>query len=134
MEVTPSASYSVTVRVEIHNAAGMLGKLTSEIGQLGGDIGAVDIVSIDQDVMVRDLTINCRDNEHAQRLVDAIGALDGVKLLHHSDRTFLLHLGGKSKSSAVRRSARATIYPWPIPQAWRVSVWRFMPNQTTRTT
>lgn len=95
MEVTPSASYSVTVRVEIHNTAGMLGRLTSEIGQLGGDIGAVDIVSIDQDIMVRDVTINCRDNAHAQRLVDAIGALEGVKLLHHSDRTFLLHLGGK---------------------------------------
>ena len=95
MEVTPSASYSVTLRVELANRPGMLGKLTSRIGELGGDIGAVDIVSVEQGRMVRDLTINCRDNEHAKNLVDAIGALDGARLVHHSDRTFLLHLGGK---------------------------------------
>ncbi len=45
--------------------------------------------------MVRDVTMNCRDEAHAQALVESIDQLDGVKLLHHSDRTFLLHLGGK---------------------------------------
>lgn len=95
MEVTPSASYSITVRVEIQNSAGMLGRLASEIGRLGGDIGAVDIASVGQGLMVRDITINCRDNAHAKRLVDGIDALEGAKLVHHSDRTFLLHLGGK---------------------------------------
>lgn len=95
MDVTPSASYSVTLRMEIQNSAGMLGRLTSEIGRLGGDIGAVDIVSVGPKSMVRDITINCRDNEHAQRLVTALDALDGFKMVHYSDRTFLLHLGGK---------------------------------------
>lgn len=95
MDVTPSASYSVTVRVEIENRAGMLGQLTSEIGQLGGDIGAIDIVSVEKGVMVRDFTINCRDQEHANSLVKAISSIQGVKIVHHSDRTFLLHLGGK---------------------------------------
>ena len=84
MEVTPSASYSVTVRVEIENRAGMLGQLTSEIGQRGGDLGAIDIVSVEQGVMVRDITINCRDQEHAHSLVQTIGAMSGVKLVHHS--------------------------------------------------
>ena len=95
MSNTPNASYSVTVRVEFPNHPGMLGRLTSEIGRLGGDIGAVDLVSVGHGAMVRDLTINCRDDDHATALVSAIGALDGLKLLHHSDRTFLLHLGGK---------------------------------------
>lgn len=80
METTPSASYSITVRVE---------------GELGGDIGAVDIVSVGDGVMVRDLTMNCRDETHAEALVESIRQIDGVKLLYHSDRTFLLHLGGK---------------------------------------
>ncbi len=95
MAITPSASYSVTVRVELQNNPGMLGQLTSEIGRLGGDIGAVDIVSVSQGMMVRDLAINCRDDDHATTLVEGIDALDGVKLVHHSDRTFLMHLGGK---------------------------------------
>ncbi|MGQ4809637.1 NAD-dependent malic enzyme [Candidatus Entotheonellaceae bacterium PAL068K] len=95
MDVTPSASYSVTLRVEIQNRPGMLGHLTSEIGRLGGDIGAIDIVSVGHGAMVRDLTVNCRDTAHAQQLVEAITALENVELVHHSDRTFLLHLGGK---------------------------------------
>ena len=95
MEVTPSASYSVTLRVEIQNRAGMLGHLTSEIGRMGGDLGAIDIVSVGQGVMIRDITVNCRDNEHAKHLVTAINAINGVRLVHYSDRTFLMHLGGK---------------------------------------
>lgn len=95
MEVTPSASYSVTLRVEIQNRPGMLGHLTSEIGRMGGDLGAIDIVSAGQGVMIRDITVNCRDNEHAKQLVEAINAINGVKLVHYSDRTFLMHLGGK---------------------------------------
>jgi len=95
MTHTPNASYSVTVRVEFPNHPGMLGRLTSEVGRLGGDIGAVDLVSVGQGRMARDLTINCRDDDHATALVSGIGALDGFTLLHHSDRTFLMHLGGK---------------------------------------
>jgi len=95
MDVTPSASYSITVRVELKNRAGMLGQLTSEIGRLGGDIGAIDIVSVGDGLMVRDITINCRDDDHAKTLVDGIAALEDFKLVHYSDRTFLLHLGGK---------------------------------------
>jgi malate dehydrogenase (oxaloacetate-decarboxylating) len=95
MDITPSASYSITLRVEIPNRSGMLGLLTSEIGRLGGDIGAIDIVSASPALMVRDLTINCRDDEHATSLVEGIQGLDGINLVHHSDRTFLLHLGGK---------------------------------------
>lgn len=95
METTPSASYSVTIRVELQNRPGMLGQLTSKLGELGGDIGAVDIVSADGGLMVRDVTVNCRDDTHAQQLIESVDKIDGVMLLHHSDRTFLLHLGGK---------------------------------------
>ena len=95
VDVTPSASYSVTVRLEIRNRAGMLARMTAKVGELGGDLGAIDIVSVGQGVMTRDVTINCRDIDHAQTIVQALDAIDGVKLIHHSDRTFLMHLGGK---------------------------------------
>ena len=109
-DVTPSASYSVTLRLEIRNQPGMLGKVTSEIGLLGGDLGAIDIVSVGKGVLVRDVTVNCRDIKHAQSLIDGINQIEGVKLLHQSDRTFLMHLGGKIEvnSRAPIRDSSAT--------------------------
>ena len=92
---TPNVSNSLTIRVQFKNDSGMLGRLASEVGRLGGDIGAVDLVSVGDGLMVRDLTINCRDDEHAAALIAGIRALDDFTLLHSSDRTFLLHLGGK---------------------------------------
>lgn len=95
VDVTPSASYSVTVRLEIQNRAGMLSRVTAKVAELGGDLGAIDIVNVGKGVLVRDITINCRDITHAQNIVQALDAIDGVQLVHHSDRTFLMHLGGK---------------------------------------
>ena len=95
MSKTPTASYSVTVRVEFSNDTGMLGRLTSEIGRLGGSIGAVDLVLVSHSRMTRDLMIDCRDAAHAEAVISGIHTLEGFTLLHHSDRTFLLHLGGK---------------------------------------
>jgi malate dehydrogenase (oxaloacetate-decarboxylating) len=93
--ITPSASYSVTVRVEIRNRPGMLGRVTSAIGDAGGDNGAVDIADLLRDRVVRDLTINARDDRHGQEIVAALRRLDGVRIINVSDRTFLMHLGGK---------------------------------------
>ena len=92
---TPNVSNSLTIRVQFKNDSGMLGRLASEVGRLGGDIGAVDLVSVGDGLMVRYLTVNCRDDEHAAALIAGIRALDDFTLLHSSDRTFLLHLGGK---------------------------------------
>ena len=64
MAITPSASYSLTIRAAIKNRPGMLGLLTSAIGEAGGDIRAVDLVELVKDVIVRDLTINARDEAH----------------------------------------------------------------------
>jgi len=90
-----NVSNSLTVRIQFRNDSGMLGRLTSAIGELGGDIGAVDLVSVSAGMIVRDLTINCRNDEHADKLVEGIRSLDDFTLLNYSDRTFLLHLGGK---------------------------------------
>ena len=73
----------------------MLGLLTSAIGEAGGDIRAVDLVELIKDVIVRDLTINARDEAHGHHIVDAVRRVDGVRVVNVSDRTFLVHLGGK---------------------------------------
>ena len=75
-KITPVASYSLTVRLRIANQPGMLGKVTSAIGEAGGDIGAVDIVEAGGQTMTRDVTSGLADGrghlaEHAGLVGDA---------------------------------------------------------------
>jgi malate dehydrogenase (oxaloacetate-decarboxylating) len=91
----PSASYSLTLRLKISNVPGSLGKITSKIGELGGDIGAIDIAGLGKNHLLRDITVNVRDQEHGDVLVKELTKLDVVEVIHVSDRTFLMHLGGK---------------------------------------
>jgi malate dehydrogenase (oxaloacetate-decarboxylating) len=95
MTNAPSASYSQTVRLEIRNQPGMLGKVTSAIGKAGGDIGAIDLVEVGKTTMLRDITFKARDDRHGQQVVDRIKAVAGVRVVNVSDRTFLMHIGGK---------------------------------------
>jgi malate dehydrogenase (oxaloacetate-decarboxylating) len=91
----PSASYSLTVRLEIRNEPGMLGRVTSAIGKAGGDIGAIDVIDVGRSTITRDLTFKARDEHHGQQIVERLRAVDGVSVVNVSDRTFLMHLGGK---------------------------------------
>ncbi|MBM4439163.1 MAG: NAD-dependent malic enzyme [Candidatus Rokubacteria bacterium] len=95
MAVLPSASYSLTVRLQITNRPGMLGRVASAIGDAGGDIGAVDLVESGRDRIVRDITVKARDSEHGTAVVNRLRKLPGIRVVNVSDRTFLLHLGGK---------------------------------------
>ena len=92
---TPNASYSLTLRVKIHNEPGKLGEITTAIGKTRGDIEGIDIVSVGKDFLIRDITVNASSEKHDEEIVAAISHIDGVELVHTSDRTFLMHLGGK---------------------------------------
>jgi malate dehydrogenase (oxaloacetate-decarboxylating) len=94
-KLRPSASYSLTLRVKIKNTPGMLGKLTSLIGDMGGDIGAVDIHGFEKDSIIRDITVNVADSKHGEDLVKKLSVLPEIEIVNVSDRTFLMHLGGK---------------------------------------
>jgi malate dehydrogenase (oxaloacetate-decarboxylating) len=91
----PSASFSATLRVHLDNQPGSFARLASAIGEAGGLLGAIDLVRAEQSRKVRDVTVHADDEAHAQRIVDAVRAADGIEVEHVSDRTFLLHLGGK---------------------------------------
>ncbi|MBV8945228.1 MAG: NAD-dependent malic enzyme [Solirubrobacterales bacterium] len=95
MAATPSAQYSITLRVEIEHRPGMLGKVASAIGDAGGTIGAVDLVKADRDHTVRDITVETGDASDWPRLTAAVDAVQGARVLDTTDRTFLLHTGGK---------------------------------------
>jgi len=95
MSTTPSPSYSITIRIEIISQVGMFGKIATAIGEVGGDIGAVDIVRVGKGTIVRDVTVNARNDEHEKAIVDAVRNIEGVRVIHVTDRTFLQHHGGK---------------------------------------
>jgi malate dehydrogenase (oxaloacetate-decarboxylating) len=94
-QVTPSAGYTLTLRMNLENVPGTLGRLTTAIGRAGGDIGAVDLVEHRGAVVVRDLAVKCRDEAHGQAIVRAARRVPGVEVRSVSDRTFDLHAGGK---------------------------------------
>ena len=95
MQPTPSASYSLTLRVRLSSRAGSLGELTLAIGRAGGDIGAIDIVTVGNDYIIRDITVSSVSSKHGEQIVETVKDIDGVELLQVSDPTFLMHLGGK---------------------------------------
>ncbi|MEO6857428.1 MAG: NAD-dependent malic enzyme [Solirubrobacteraceae bacterium] len=73
----------------------MLGKVASAIGEAGGTIGAVDLVSVEGPHTVRDITVETADSADWPRLSDAVNAVPGARVLDSTDRTFMLHAGGK---------------------------------------
>jgi malate dehydrogenase (oxaloacetate-decarboxylating) len=94
-QVAPSAGYTLSIRVNLRNTPGRLGALTTAIGQAGGDIGAIDLVEHRGDVIVRDVTVKCRDERHGEGIVESIRAVDGVEVREVTDRTFEMHRTGK---------------------------------------
>ncbi len=91
----PSASYSITVRLEVPADPQAVGRLTTAVGEAGGVVTALDVTESHPEHIVLDLTCAATDQEHAETITTALGAVPGVGIRKVSDRTFLLHLGGK---------------------------------------
>src|SRR5215211_1728000 len=91
----PSAQFSLVLRVRIAHRPGMLGRVATAIGEAGGTIGSVDLVSIEGDELLRDIIVDAADEEHGRAIADAVDAVEGATVVDRTDRTFLMHLGGK---------------------------------------
>jgi malate dehydrogenase (oxaloacetate-decarboxylating) len=91
----PSAGFSITVRVAVTADASAIGRLTMCAGEAGAIVTALDVVDSDHDRIIADLTCDTADASHASAVVKALEGLPGVDVRKVSDRTFLLHLGGK---------------------------------------
>jgi len=95
MARNPSASYSLTMRLEIPSGPGTFARVASAIADARGDVGAIDLVRVTKEHTIRDITVSAADADHGQQIVDAVRSVDGINLVNVSDRTFLMHLGGK---------------------------------------
>ena len=109
-----SVSNSITVRLHLDSRPGVLAAALKAIGDQDGDVGAIDIVRADAEHTVRDVTVETRDEAHAERIVSALRAVPGLEVASWSDRTFLLHLGGKievvSKTPVRTRDQLSMVY------------------------
>ncbi|EHR63332.1 NAD-dependent malic enzyme [Saccharomonospora cyanea] len=95
----PGPGYSITVRLEAPPSASAAGDLTTAVGRVGGVLTAFDIVESHPDAIVVDITANVLSADHADDITKALDALPGVHVRKVSDRTFLMHLGGKLEVS-----------------------------------
>ncbi|MBD0267220.1 MAG: NAD-dependent malic enzyme [Cyanobacteria bacterium Co-bin8] len=95
VNLTPNSSYSLTLRLKIPNQAGMLATVAQAIGEAGGVLGDLDVVSRSRKSLVRDVNVDASSEEHAEGIVNAVRAINAVEVLEVCDRTFKIHEGGK---------------------------------------
>ncbi len=100
MTLTPSVSYSITVRLEVPASGTEISSLTKAVEESGGVVTALDVTSSVIDMLRIDVTCAARDTSHAATIVAALRAIEGVAVQRVSDRTFLMHLGGTIEMAA----------------------------------
>ena len=96
----PHPSASFTLRVRLDNTPGSFAGVAQAIDEANGLLDAIDLVRVEHGMKVRDVTVLAEDVAHIDRIVATVQALDGVQVVNVSDRTFLLHLGGKLEVTA----------------------------------
>ncbi len=118
-----SASYAITVRLYADPSAQVVGTIATAVGAAGGMVTALDVIESRADRITIDVTCSAVNGEHAAEIVDALRATDGVTVHRVSDRTFLLHLGGKiSVESKVPLKTRDDLSMAYTPGVGRVSL------------
>ena len=93
--MAPSVSYSITVRLEVASRGRAVSEITRVVEQAGGAVTAIDVTHGGNERLRVDVTCAARDTAHAEAIVAALAAIDDVSVHKVSDRTFLLHIGGK---------------------------------------
>lgn len=117
-----SPGYGITIRVEGAPELHPVALITSTITNAGATITALDVVESLLEKVVVDVTCDTIDADHAQEIHSALSAHDGLTVRKVSDRTFLLHLGGKIEiSSKVPLKTRDDLSRAYTPGVARIS-------------
>jgi malate dehydrogenase (oxaloacetate-decarboxylating) len=89
--------------VRIDRLPGALARVAATIGDHQALIGAIPVIKIEKNHVIRELDIYARDETHEKQIVDAIRRLPGVEVIEVTDRTFAYHVGGKIEVIGKRR-------------------------------
>ena len=105
--VTPSAQFSVTLRLELETGRpGLAADVARAISDRGASISSMEVLEADHRRVVREVVVDATSVENEDEVVAAVAALDGVTVTSAEDRTFRLHHGGKIEM--VARAPLAT--------------------------
>lgn len=114
MATAPSVSYSMTVRLEVPASGTAVSQLTTAVESHGGSVTGLDVTASGHEKLRIDVTIAATSTAHADEIVAQLRTIEGVVLGKVSDRTFLMHLGGKiemaSKHPIRNRDDLSMIY------------------------
>jgi malate dehydrogenase (oxaloacetate-decarboxylating) len=122
VKTATASSNSITMRLHTAPDHGVVGAVATAISGAGGVVTAIDVTESSHDRLVVDVTCSAADGDHAVELEKAVAAVPGVKVHKVSDRTFLLHLGGKIEvSSKVPLKTRDDLSLAYTPGVGRVS-------------
>jgi len=95
MATAPSVSYSITVRLEVPASGSAVSQLTTAVEASGGAVHGLDVTASGHEKLRIDVTIAATSTAHADEIVAKLAQIEGVAIGKVSDRTFLMHLGGK---------------------------------------
>jgi malate dehydrogenase (oxaloacetate-decarboxylating) len=117
-----SPGYGITIRVDGPASAQPVSEITQAVSAAGASITALDVVESVLDRVVIDVTCDAIDAEHAEAITAAISKNPNLNVRKVSDRTFLLHLGGKIEvSSKVPLKTRDDLSRAYTPGVARIS-------------
>ena len=117
-----ASSYSITMRLYTAPDHGVVGHVATTIAHAGGIVTAIDVAESSHERLVVDVTCAAGSADHSQELVALVEKLEGVIVHRVSDRTFLLHIGGKIEvNSKVPLRTRDDLSMAYTPGVGRVS-------------
>ncbi|MFS3127608.1 NAD-dependent malic enzyme [Nocardioides sp. Bht2] len=118
-----ASSYSITMRLHTLPDHGVVGQVATTLAKAGGIVTAIDVAESNHERLVVDVTCSAVDETHSQALVQVVDGLHGVEVHKVSDRTFLIHLGGKIEvASKVPLKTRDDLSLAYTPGVGRVSM------------
>lgn len=98
-ETRAGGGNSFIIRLEMDTRRIDFGQVITAMAKTGGDLVAIDVIQTRGHTTTRDLTVQTKDASQIEAIVQVVKRLEGVSMIHVSDRTFLLHLGGKIEIS-----------------------------------
>lgn len=97
MALPGGAAMNITIRLQFEKDRVSFSDIAAAIGKAGGDIVGIDVISSSKVHTVRDITVSALDTKQCDLIIEALKRIQGVKIVNVSDRTFLMHIGGKLK-------------------------------------
>jgi malate dehydrogenase (oxaloacetate-decarboxylating) len=88
------AQTSIILRVELYHDKVTFGDVAAIISNAGGDTTSIDVIRPGKESSIRDITVDVTESAEGQ-IVESLKQHAGIKVINVSDRTFLVHLGGK---------------------------------------